>query len=76
MRPLCHPNIPAGAAVVSVAKGIEVDTLLSPTDIIIDCIGPVPVACLSGPSIAPEVAARCGTGGMNRGGWIASVGSR
>ena len=50
-------HIPAGAAVVSVAKGIEVNTLLSPTNIIVDCLGPVPVACLSGPSIAPEVAA-------------------
>ena len=50
-------HVPAGAGVVSVAKGIEVNTLLSPTNIIVDCLGPLPVACLSGPSIAPEVAA-------------------
>ena len=44
--------------VVSVAKGIEVGTLLRPTAIIQDCVGAVPLACLSGPTIGPEVAAR------------------
>ena len=44
--------------IVSVAKGIEIETLLRPTDVIRDCIGEAPVACLSGPSIAAEVAAR------------------
>jgi glycerol-3-phosphate dehydrogenase (NAD(P)+) len=39
-------------------KGIEVDTLLRPTDIIRECLGDVPLACLSGPCIAPEVAAK------------------
>ncbi len=52
------PHLPPGVPIVSVAKGIEVDTLRLPTQIITDCIGEVPVACLSGPSIAPEVAAR------------------
>lgn len=47
-------NVP----VVSAAKGLEIDTLLRPTDIIKDCIGEVPLACLSGPSIAAEVAAK------------------
>ena len=42
---------------VSVAKGIEVGSLLYPTQIIRDCLGDVTVACLSGPCIAPEVAA-------------------
>ena len=49
--------VPASVPVVSVAKGIEVSTLLRPTGIIADCVGPVPLACLSGPSIAPEIAA-------------------
>lgn len=49
---------PRGVPVVSVAKGIEVDTLLRPTAIIRDTIGEVPTACLSGPCIAPEVADR------------------
>ncbi len=49
----CSPrNVP----IVSVTKGIEIDTLLLPTAIIRDCLGEVPLACLSGPSIAPEVA--------------------
>ncbi len=48
---------PAGARVVSVAKGIEVETLLRPTQIIAGLLGEVTVGVLSGPSIAPEVAA-------------------
>jgi glycerol-3-phosphate dehydrogenase (NAD(P)+) len=49
----CAPrNVP----IVSVTKGIENDTLMLPTAIIRDCLGEVPTACLSGPSIAPEVA--------------------
>lgn len=43
--------------IVSVAKGIEVKTLLRPTQILTDIIGEIPVAVLSGPSIAPEIAA-------------------
>ena len=52
------PHVPRDVPIVSVAKGIEVGTLLRPTAIIRDCIGDVPVAALSGPSIAPEVAAK------------------
>ena len=50
--------VPRGVPVVSVAKGIEVGTLLRPTHIIRGCIGETTLACLSGPSIAPEVADR------------------
>jgi glycerol-3-phosphate dehydrogenase (NAD(P)+) len=49
---------PRGVPIASVAKGIENETLLRPTQIISDVIGPVPVAALSGPSIAAELA-RC-----------------
>ena len=51
-------STPRNVPIVSVAKGIEIDTLLLPTAIIRDCLGQVAVACLSGPSIAPEVAAK------------------
>ena len=51
-------HVPRDVPIVSVAKGIEVGTLLRPTAIIRDCVGAVPLSCLSGPSIAPEVAAR------------------
>lgn len=48
--------VPADAPIVSVAKGIENKTLLCPTDILKACVGDHTVACLSGPSIAREVA--------------------
>lgn len=55
-----RPHCPAGLPIVSVAKGIENGTLLRPTQIlceVLDGVGPArPVAALSGPSIAPEVA--------------------
>ena len=47
---------PAETLVVSVAKGIEIETLLRPTQIISQLVGKVSVGVLSGPSIAPEVA--------------------
>jgi glycerol-3-phosphate dehydrogenase (NAD(P)+) len=60
--------IPPGVGVVSVAKGIEQDTLLRPTQIIADVLAkagvdnadgpPRPMAALSGPSVADELA-RC-----------------
>ena len=50
------------APIVSVAKGIEVDTLLTPVGILRECVGDVALVCLSGPSIAPEVAAKKPTG--------------
>ena len=52
------PHVP----IVSVAKGIEAQTLLRPTQIIADALGrgpdAGPIAALSGPSIAKELA-RC-----------------
>ncbi|MEM7754190.1 MAG: NAD(P)H-dependent glycerol-3-phosphate dehydrogenase [Planctomycetota bacterium] len=57
-------HVPAKAAVVSVAKGIENGTLLRPTQIVADALAddpdgsPRPFACLSGPTIATELA-RC-----------------
>lgn len=58
------PRVPARAPVVSVAKGIENDTLLRPTQIIAEALGDDPdarprrLAALSGPTIAAELA-RC-----------------
>ncbi|MEM0982974.1 MAG: NAD(P)H-dependent glycerol-3-phosphate dehydrogenase [Planctomycetota bacterium] len=54
--------VPDGSAVVSVAKGIENGTLMRPTQIIADAIADNPdaparpSACLSGPTIAAELA--------------------
>ncbi|MEO0482837.1 MAG: NAD(P)H-dependent glycerol-3-phosphate dehydrogenase [Planctomycetota bacterium] len=58
------PRVPAGAGVVSVAKGIEHPGLLRPTQIIAEVLAdnpdaaPRPLGVLSGPTIAPELA-RC-----------------
>jgi glycerol-3-phosphate dehydrogenase (NAD(P)+) len=52
------PYAPAGVPVVSVAKGIENQTLLRPTQIVADVAGRRPLAALSGPNIAAELA-RC-----------------
>lgn len=55
-------RVPPGAAVVSVAKGIENDTLMRPTQIIADVLrddpdaAPRPLGTLSGPTIATELA--------------------
>ena len=54
-------HCPAELPIVSVAKGIENDTLLRPTQILRDVLDggretARPLATLSGPSIAPEVA--------------------
>jgi len=49
---------PRGVPVASVTKGIEIETLLRPTQVIGDIVGPAPLAALSGPSIAAELA-RC-----------------
>jgi len=52
-------SCPRGLPICSVAKGIENGTLLRPTQIILDVLkGARPIAALSGPSIAPEVARR------------------
>jgi glycerol-3-phosphate dehydrogenase (NAD(P)+) len=59
-----RPHIPPAAAVLSVAKGIENDTLLRPTQIIADVLkddpdaAPRKLGVLSGPTIAAELA-RC-----------------
>lgn len=51
------PHVPEGMPIVSVTKGIEKKTLLRPTEIIADCIGDNnPLAALSGPTIADELA--------------------
>lgn len=57
-----RPFVPPGVPIVSVAKGIEVDTLLRPTQIIADVMGHSvgrkknELAVLSGPNIAAEIA--------------------
>ncbi len=51
-----QPHFPSGLPVASVSKGIENETLLRPTQIITDVVGPTPVAVLSGPNIAAELA--------------------
>jgi len=61
-------HVPAGVPVVSVAKGIENTTMLRPTQIIAEALRAAgrddpdrparSLACLSGPTIAPELA-RC-----------------
>ncbi|MFI5379967.1 MAG: NAD(P)H-dependent glycerol-3-phosphate dehydrogenase [Tepidisphaerales bacterium] len=62
-----RPYLPAGVPVISVAKGIENDSLLCPTQIIADVLGGKPnvmsgpacawpLAALSGPNIAAELA--------------------
>lgn len=54
LRPCCRADL----SVCSVAKGIENETLLRPTEILTDVLGENvgSVAALSGPSIAPEIA--------------------
>ncbi len=57
LAPHCRKDLP----ICSVAKGIENGTLLRPTQIILDVLDAPgeqarPIAALSGPSIAPEVA--------------------
>jgi glycerol-3-phosphate dehydrogenase (NAD(P)+) len=62
------PHVPAKAGVVSLAKGIETQTLLRPTQIIAEVLRtqgrddpdakPRRIGCLSGPTIAAELA-RC-----------------
>ncbi len=50
-------HAPADVPIVSVAKGIENDTLLRPTQILTDVLGKdTAVAALSGPTIADELA--------------------
>jgi len=52
------PYVGAGVPICSVTKGIETETLARPSQIIDAHVGDNPLAVLSGPSIAPELA-RC-----------------
>jgi glycerol-3-phosphate dehydrogenase (NAD(P)+) len=52
------PHVPGGIPIVSITKGIELGTLLRPTQILTEILGAGhPLATLSGPNIADEVAA-------------------
>jgi len=51
------PYYPDGVPVVTVAKGIENETLLRPDEILLDVLGDnIKIAALSGPTIADELA--------------------
>lgn len=50
------PAFPPALPVLSLVKGLEIGTLARPSQIINDCLGTRPVAVLSGPSHAEEVA--------------------
>jgi glycerol-3-phosphate dehydrogenase (NAD(P)+) len=50
------PHVPTGAAVVSLAKGLEQRTGLRPTEVLAERFGAARVFVLSGPSHAEEVA--------------------
>lgn len=47
--------VAAGTPVLSVVKGIEFATFALPSQVLTDCLGPRPVAVLSGPSHAEEI---------------------
>ena len=51
-------HIPPAIPVVSAVKGIEIGTGLRPSEIILEVLGPRPVAVLGGPSHAEEFARR------------------
>lgn len=56
-----RPFVPAGVPIISVAKGVENQTLLRPTQVIADVMSPgvtfsSPLVALSGPNIAGEIA--------------------
>jgi glycerol-3-phosphate dehydrogenase (NAD(P)+) len=55
-------HVPGELPVISVAKGLEVDTLMRPSQIIIDVLGDRAVAALGGPSHAEEIARRMPAG--------------
>ncbi|MDP6380410.1 MAG: NAD(P)H-dependent glycerol-3-phosphate dehydrogenase, partial [Phycisphaerae bacterium] len=50
------PALEGDAPVVSVVKGIENETLMRPSEIIGELLGPRPVCVLSGPCLAAEIA--------------------
>jgi glycerol-3-phosphate dehydrogenase (NAD(P)+) len=51
-------SIPESVPVVSVAKGLEIQTLMRPSEIVTDVFGPRDVVALGGPSHAEEIARR------------------
>ncbi|MDA1195770.1 MAG: NAD(P)-dependent glycerol-3-phosphate dehydrogenase [Planctomycetota bacterium] len=52
------PLVPAGLPILSVSKGLEDGTLLRPTEVLAELTGGAnPIAVLSGPNIAREIAA-------------------
>src|SRR5579863_3799546 len=51
-------NVPDGLPVVSVAKGVEIGTLMRPSQIVTDVLGERGVVALGGPSHAEEIARR------------------
>ncbi len=51
------PHVPKNIPIISVAKGIENNTLLRPTEIIAQVLGPRPLAAIAGPALAGEIAA-------------------
>ena len=52
-----HEHVPCGTPIASVAKGIEIDTLELPTQVIQSVVGSTSETCvLSGPTIATELA--------------------
>jgi glycerol-3-phosphate dehydrogenase (NAD(P)+) len=53
------PHLAPGADLLSVAKGLEAGTLLRMSEVIADAAGvePARIAALSGPNLAPEIAA-------------------
>jgi len=56
----CVPHLDGAAAVVSAAKGFERDTARRMSEVLIEVLGPgsaARVAAMSGPNIAPEIAA-------------------
>lgn len=50
--------VPAGVPIASVSKGLEIGTMLRPSQIIAEFAADSPIGVLSGPNIAPEIA-RC-----------------
>jgi glycerol-3-phosphate dehydrogenase (NAD(P)+) len=52
-----RPHLPAAATIVSTTKGLEAGTLLRMSELLVETVGTAhPVAVLSGPSFASEVA--------------------
>jgi glycerol-3-phosphate dehydrogenase (NAD(P)+) len=50
------PQVPAGLPIVSVTKGIEEGSLLRPTEVLRELTGDRPIAVMTGPNIAREIA--------------------